>query len=214
MECIYNPNTRHRSTISLQGKPLNKVSQFKYLGSMISSDANIDADVTHRINVAWQKWRSLTGVLCDPKMPIKTKGKVYKTAVRPALMYGSECWAIKKAQEQRVHVNEMKMLRWAAGVTRLDKVRNEYIRGSFKVAPISEKLTEQRLRWYGHVMRREENHVVRRALNLPNRRRGLGRPPATWWSTISKDMERAQLNKQTTQDRPSWRMRTRRADPK
>ncbi|XP_047994392.1 uncharacterized protein LOC125232681 [Leguminivora glycinivorella] len=54
----------------------------------------------------------------------------------------------------------MKMLRWAGGVTRLDKVRNEYVTGSFRVAPIVEKVMESRLRWYGHIQRREDDYVV------------------------------------------------------
>ncbi|XP_063358836.1 uncharacterized protein LOC134648275 [Cydia amplana] len=182
---------------------------------MLTADGAIESDVTHRVNAGWQRWRALTGVLCDTRMPIKVKGKVYKTAVRPAMMYGAECWAIKKAHEQKLHVAEMKMLRWAAGVTRLDKVKNEYIRGSYKVAPITNKVTESRLRWYGHVMRRPEDHVVRQALALPNREASRrGRPKATWWSTVTRDLERAQLTPKTTQDRRSWRMRTRRADPK
>ncbi|VDO66575.1 unnamed protein product [Heligmosomoides polygyrus] len=45
---------------------------------------------------------------------------------------------------------ETKMLRWTAGVTRLDRVRNDIIRQRFGVAPIAEKLREARLRWYGH----------------------------------------------------------------
>jgi hypothetical protein len=52
------------------------------------------------------------------------------------------------------------------GVTRMDNVRNEYIRGCLKVAPITEKLKGNRLSWYGHVMRREENHVTRRVMNM------------------------------------------------
>ncbi|XP_073950972.1 uncharacterized protein [Choristoneura fumiferana] len=108
----------------------------------------------------------------------------------------------------------MKMLRWAVGVTRLDKVRNEHIRGSYKVAPIADKVKESRMRWYGHVMRRSDDHVVKKALALPDNNRGRGRPLATWWSTISRDLKQAQLNEETTQDRPTWRMRTRRADPK
>ncbi|XP_063377554.1 uncharacterized protein LOC134664738 [Cydia fagiglandana] len=164
-----------------------EVSKFKYLGSVLSADANVDMDVAHRVNVAWLRWRSLSGVLCDRRVPIKTKGKVYKTAVRPAMVYGAECWTIKQAHEQKLHVNEMNMLRWAAGVTRLDKVRNEHIRGSYKVAPITDKIQESHLRWCGHIMRRDEDHVVRKALALPNKR-GRG-PPATWWSTISIDLK-------------------------
>ncbi|XP_048000301.1 uncharacterized protein LOC125237350 [Leguminivora glycinivorella] len=108
----------------------------------------------------------------------------------------------------------MKMLRWAGGVTRLDKVRNEYIRGSFKVAPIAQKLTENRLRWYGHIKRRSEDHVVQIALGLPERKRGGGRPPLTWWSKIQRDLKEAHLPEKTIQDRVSWRRRVRRPDPK
>ena len=40
------------------------------------------------------------------------KGKVYKTVVRPAMMYGAETWAVKKTQEKKLDVAEMRMLRW------------------------------------------------------------------------------------------------------
>ncbi|CAH0703262.1 unnamed protein product [Spodoptera exigua] len=64
------------------------------------------------------------------------------------LLYGSECWALKKTDEKRLHVAEMRMLRWMCGVTRMDKVRNEYIRGSLKVAPVTEKLQGNRWSWW------------------------------------------------------------------
>jgi exonuclease III len=216
MECCFsngnNPNGS--STIYYpDATAVPKVTQFKYLGSVLTHAADIDADVKHRINVAWQKWRSLTGVLCDPRMPIRTKGKVYKTAVRPALMYGAECWTVKETHVQKIHTTEMKMLRWSGGATRHDKIRNEYIRGSFKVAPIPEKLSESRLRWYGHVMRRPDDYVVKKALNIPERKRGRGRPPSTWWTSMTRLLKKEQLPDPTTQDRATWRRLIRRADP-
>lgn len=156
----------------------------------------------------------MSSVLCDKRMPIKTKGKVYKTAVRPALLYGSECWAPLKQHQQKIHTTEMKMLRWAGGVTMEDKVRNEFIRGTFKVRPINEKIKENRLRWYGHVMRREEDHIVKTALRLEESRAGRGRPHPTWLSTIQKDMRNDNLEETTIQNRRSWRIMIRRADPK
>ena len=48
------------------------------------------------MKVAWAKWREVSGVMCDKKMPIKLKDKIYKTIVKPAMIYGSECWAVKK----------------------------------------------------------------------------------------------------------------------
>ncbi|XP_061724252.1 uncharacterized protein LOC133530355 [Cydia pomonella] len=60
-----------------------------------------DADVSHRINTGWMKWKDLTGVLCDKRMPVTIKGKVYKAAVLPAIAYGAECWALKKQLEDK-----------------------------------------------------------------------------------------------------------------
>ncbi|XP_063547859.1 uncharacterized protein LOC134755320 [Cydia strobilella] len=132
------------------------------------------------------------------------------------MTYGSECWATLRKHEQKLHTAEMKMLRWAGGVTRLDKVRNEYVRGSFKVAPIAEKVKEGRLRWYGHVMRRDDSHPVKTVLdiNSTQRPRGRGRPPATWWYTVERDLKTQNIPLLTTQDRLAWRKRTRRPDPK
>ena len=48
----------------------------------------------------------------------ENQGKVYRTEVRPALMYGAETWALKKAQENKLEVAEIRMLRWMCGVTK------------------------------------------------------------------------------------------------
>ena len=95
-------------------------------------------------------------------MPLKLKGKFYRTAIRPAMLYGTECWAAKGEHEHKLSVAEMKMLRWMSGHTRLDKIRNEDIRERVGVAPIVEKMVESRLRWFGHVRRRPIEHPVRR----------------------------------------------------
>ena len=48
-------------------------------------------------------------------------------------MYGAETWAVTKAQERKLEVAEMRMLRWMCGLTRRDRVRNERIRETVKV---------------------------------------------------------------------------------
>ena len=45
-------------------------------------------------------------------------------------------------------VTELKMLRFSLGVTRMDKIRNEYIRGTAQVGRFGEITCETRLRWY------------------------------------------------------------------
>ena len=98
---------------------------------------------------------------------MKLKGKVYKTVVRPALLlYGAETKATTRGQEARLEVNEMRMLRWMCGVTRRDKIRNQYTRETTRVVQASKKITEKRLKLYGHVRRMKEEHIVRRMLDV------------------------------------------------
>ena len=75
-----------------------------------------------------------------------------------------------------MEVAELKMLRWALGVTRKDKMRNEYVRGTAKIANLGDKLRNARLRWYGHV-KREKGDVGKRMMEMvvPGRRK-RGRP--------------------------------------
>ena len=53
------------------------------------------------------------------------------------------------------------MLRRMCGVTCKDKIRNEHIQGTTKVAEVFEQITDRRMNWYGHVMRRDEEHILR-----------------------------------------------------
>ena len=80
----------------------------------------------------------------DKKIPVKLKSKLYKTVVRPAMVYGSECWALRKQEEQRLHTTETKMLRWSQGMARKDRIKNETIRGNAKVTPINSVLTQKK----------------------------------------------------------------------
>ena len=77
----------------------------------------------------------------------KVKGKMYKSVVRPAMLYGMETVAITERQMGKMEVAELKMVRWALEVTRKDKIRNEYVIGTAKIAQLGDKLWNARLRW-------------------------------------------------------------------
>ena len=118
----------------------------------------------------------------------ETEGKSYTTVIRPAMLYGAETCATTKRQEKRIEVTEMRMLRWMCGVTRKDKIRNEHIRGTTRVAQASEKITERRLNWYEHVMRRDGEDMLRKVLkaDIPGKRK-RGRPKARWKDACQRD---------------------------
>jgi hypothetical protein len=58
-------------------------------------------------------------------------------------------------------VTEIRILRRMSEMTREDRIRTEYVKGKIGVVSIVDKKRENRLRCFGHVMRRKENNVVR-----------------------------------------------------
>ena len=95
-------------------------------------------------------------MICDRRVPARVKGKVYKVAVIPAMLYGLETVAPTKIQEADMEVVEMKMIRFSLGVTRMDRIRNEYIRRTAQVGRFGEKTREARLKRHGHVRRKDD----------------------------------------------------------
>ena len=140
-------------------------------------------------------WRKVSGVICSRRLSARVKGKMYSSVVRPTMAYGLETMAITKKQVDEMEIAEMKMLRFAIRVTRNDKIRNEYIRGTIKVERLEMKIREDKLRWYGHVMRRDQEHVGRRVMEMELEERGKeggqrGRLKRRYLDVVKADMEK------------------------
>ena len=82
--------------VSIDEAVVKSTTKYKYLGSIIQRDGEIDGDVNHRIHAGWLKWRAATTVLCDRKFSSKLKEKFYRVTIRSALLYRTECWPVKK----------------------------------------------------------------------------------------------------------------------
>ncbi|KAK3529997.1 hypothetical protein QTP86_009383 [Hemibagrus guttatus] len=101
-------------TVRLQGEEVNKVQEFKNLESIVQSNGECGKEVKKRVQAGWNGWRKVSGVLCDRKISARIKGKVYRTVVRPAMLYGLETVSLRKRQESELDVAELKMLRRVA----------------------------------------------------------------------------------------------------
>ena len=84
--------------LKLQGEKVKRAKNFKYLGSTVSSDGRCEEEVRRRIQAGWMCWRKVFGFLCDRKLSAKVKGKMYKSVVRPAMLYGLETVAVTERQ--------------------------------------------------------------------------------------------------------------------
>ncbi|VDO86743.1 unnamed protein product [Heligmosomoides polygyrus] len=209
LQAWYDRLERFGLMLNMDGTELARTLVFKYLGSAVASDGKLMVEVNSRVSGAWSKWCSLTGVLCDKKIPERFKSKIYRAVVRAVAMYRAGCWPATKEVETRLSVMETKMLRWMAGVTRMDRIRNDVIRQKFDVAPIADKMREAR-----HVLRGEEDSVRKIGLNFEViGKRPRGRPKQRWADTLHTDLKVAGFHPDLALDRERWRHDTRIADP-
>ncbi|KAG2627844.1 hypothetical protein PVAP13_3KG264182 [Panicum virgatum] len=197
MMCDFSATRHEGGDVTLDGQVVVQKDTFRYLGSVLQKDGNIDEDVRHRISAGWLKWRQASGILCDKRVPQKLKCKFYRIAIRLAMRH-----------VQQLSVAEMRMLRWFCGHTRRDKVRNEAIRDRVGVAPIEEKLTQHRLRWFGHVQRRPPDAPVRSGVleRVDNVKMGRGRPKLTWDESVKRYLKDWNISKEIVLDRSAWRL--------
>lgn len=77
-------------------------------------------------------------------------------------MYGSEYRVINKKKELKMNVVKMRVLGWMCDVTRLDILRNQYIRGNFGETSITGKMRENKLKWFRHIKRKNYDDIVKK----------------------------------------------------
>ena len=71
------------------------------------------------------------------------------------------------------------------------------------MAPIEEKLTQHRLRWFGHVQRRPPDAPVRSGVlkQIDSVKRRRGRPKRTWDESVKRDLKEWSISKEVAMDR-------------
>lgn len=196
---------------TLDGTMIPKCKSFKYLGSVVNQSGNCDDDVNHRISVAWLRWKENSSIFCDPRIPVKLKGKLYSTVIYPTIAYGSKCWTLYNKHLKQLTATEMKMLRISSGVTKLDKLKSDHIRGSMHIkAPVVEKIKMERVNWFEKLHSDDDDHLVKRTMNInipAVTRRGA--PKQSWTRQMHKRQKDYGLNQEEKNAREEIRRRLR-----
>ena len=118
-------NYIQRVKIVINDNIIEQVTDFKYLGYHIAeykSDLEDKLQTYSKINEAIRRH-------FGKQMNIETKLRINNITAKAALKFGSEAWVLKKRQEKRLEAAQMKFLRHLLGITKLDKEKNQCIRG-------------------------------------------------------------------------------------
>ena len=180
---------------------LEVVDKFCCLGDMLSVDGDADAAVEARIRIGWNKFRQLVPLLTNRDISLIRRGRLYSSCVQSSMLHGSETWPVRKENEVALQRAEMRMVRWMCNVKVKEKrVPSKEIRERLGIDIIL-ILQQNRLRWYGHVLRKEDTGWVKNCMEYEVKgSRPRGRPKRTWKEVVQKDCQARNLNKEDTMD--------------
>ena len=95
-------DSESQGCVMLEGIQLPKVENFKYLGCLLQNDGKSNREVKRKVQAGWNAWKKITGVICDRRIAPRVKGKIYKVAVRPAMIFGLETLALTKKHTEEL----------------------------------------------------------------------------------------------------------------
>ena len=136
---------------------------------------------------------------------LRVKGEIYRACVQRVLVYGSETWPMKVDDMQRLVRTENNMVRWMSGVTLKDRRTSEELRHGLGIVGVDSVVSPGRLRWFGHVERKEDNDWVSKCRNfevIGGIKKGRGKK--TWSECVAEDMKKLGLKKEDAQNRQKW----------
>ena len=161
------------------------VKGFCYLGDRLNASDGCETAMTSRVRIGWMKFRECGELLRGRRFSLRMKGMVYQSCVRLAMLYGSDTWCLWCLRESEMAIlrrAERAMVRSVCGVKLVDRMNTEELMEMLGLKKTLDRMAKANgVRWYGHVIRREDDNILKKAMMmevLGQRKRG--RPKMTW----------------------------------
>ena len=199
-------------TFTVDNEELKHVNTFKYLGSTITENHNIDEEICCRINKASSAYGRLrTRVFQNENLRLNTKVSVYTAVCISTLLYGAETWTVYRRHVKQLEAFHIKSLQKILSLSWQDKVPHTEILHRANTTTIETMLAQKQLRWTGHVHRMGEDRIPRQLLygQLPTSKRNQGGPMKRFKDQIKITMKKCRIDPPTLEtkasNRPGWR---------
>ncbi|XP_063594818.1 uncharacterized protein LOC134771786 [Penaeus indicus] len=151
--------------ITIDDQLLQVVDKFAYLGSCISSDGTMDAEIDCRIAKASAAFGALQRrVWSAAGIRRSTKVKVYQAMVLLTLLYGCEAWTCYAKHLKRLEAFHQRKLRSLLGISWKDHITNAEVLARAGLPSVEARIRSSQLRWVGHVVRMPEHRLPKQIL--------------------------------------------------
>ena len=200
-------NRIRSGSLTMNGDEFEVVEEFVYLGSLVTSDDNCSRETRRRIIARSRAYYGLHKTLRSGKLHRNTKCTMYRTLIRPVVLYGYESWTMLEEDLRALEVFERRVLRTIFGGVQ-ERVGGRLVwrrRMNHELAqlfggPSIRKVTKAgRIRWMGHVVRMPDNNPAKLvfASEGPEERRRRGGQRAKWRKIWKVCIAKGTGNKQT-----------------
>ncbi|KAK3514603.1 hypothetical protein QTP70_021515 [Hemibagrus guttatus] len=213
-EVLYQPNSSRTQEVDVRvdGNILNSVPEFTYLGSTVTKDGQIDAEIQRRMAKASASFGRLHQRLWNNHhVSMKVKGKIYRAVVISTLLYGAESWTVYRRHVKKLHAFMMRHLRSILKITWIDKMTNKEILDRTGLPSMEDLLIRKNLRWTGHLMRMPQDRLPKQILfsQLHVGHRKRGRPRLRYKDTIKRNLKQRNIKLESwaklSKQRSEWR---------
>ena len=201
--------------ITVEGGMVEHVEHFQYLGSLISENGQVDAEIDRCIARASKAFGALNrAVFRDRNLSVNTKRQVYQACVLSVLLYGSKCWTPLKRHLKRLNSFHHHCVRMALGIShrrqweeRITARNLRERRGDEET--VTSKVMRRRLEWLGHLVRMPDECTPKTALFtwLPKTRPRCG-PKRRWRDVVKGDLTALEVGTgswfEVAQSRKMW----------
>ena len=206
--------------IEIEGKDIEVVRKFTYLGSELEANGGSESEIKRRIALAGATFKRLhQKIFRRHDVPLKLKIRTLNACVIPVLLYGAETWSVTHNFENKLNAAENGWLRRILGISYKEHISNVELRRRTGQPYVGQIIRKRRVKWAGHVLRMDDTRPTKETfLYKPDGKRSRGRPMRRWMDCLEDDLKQAGIsrcgrtcgrNRMTlldmAQDRELWR---------
>ena len=168
------------------GQRATPCASFIYLGSLINVKGKAATEIRRRIAKAFATFGALSKVWRAKEVQRETKAALYQAIVMTVMLYNAEVWPIKKQDLQTLESAHFRMAKRMLGRDHDEHISREQVFAETGLPRIADYITQKRLRWVGHALRRNDTDRSRQAVL-----RELEDQDSYWTKLVLRDCEKA-----------------------
>ncbi|XP_068756631.1 uncharacterized protein [Montipora capricornis] len=187
---------------------IETVRGFCYLGDRVNASGGCEAAVIARAGIGWVKFRECGELLNSKRFSLKMKGMFFWIYERLAMLYGSETWCLRENEMAILRRTERAMVRAMCGAKLMEKKRTKDLMEMLGLKETVVQMAKANgVRWYGHVLRRDDGQFLRKALEFELKgKRKRGGQKKTWKTQVEKEGKSVGLEKKDAMNQARWRV--------